>query len=214
MTDNIIFDKYPSLEPLKDEISRRISDSYRLAHTFSVARECLALADIFALSEYEKKQIVVASLLHDIAKGLSSDEFKALDKKYSIGFTNDDFLSPAVLHARAGAKIAELEFADYTDKAVCAAIEAHTTGGENMSLMAKLLFIADYIEPTRKWDICKETRESFYRELKHFGADTCRVLDSAMIKILDQTARHLEESGRPIHPDSVKCKDFILKTIE
>ncbi len=211
MTDNIIFDKYPSLEPLKDEISRRISDSYRLAHTFSVARECLALADIFALSEYEKKQIVVASLLHDIAKGLSSDEFKALDKKYSIGFTNDDFASPAVLHARAGAKIAELEFADYTDREICKAIEAHTTGCENMSLMAKLLFIADYIEPTRKWDICKETREAFYRDLKQVGADTCRVLDSAMIKILDQTARHLEETGRPIHPDSVKCKDFILK---
>lgn len=211
MTDNIIFDKYPSLVPLKDEISRRISDSYRLAHTFSVARECLALADIFALSEYEKKQIVVASLLHDIAKGLSSDEFKALDKKYSIGFTNDDFASPAVLHARAGAKIAELEFADYTDREICKAIEAHTTGGENMSLMAKLLFIADYIEPTRKWDICKETRESFYRDLTKVGADVCRVLDSAIIKILDQTARHLEETGRPIHPDSVKCKDFILK---
>lgn len=211
MTDNIIFDVEPSLEPLKDEISRRINDSYRLAHTFSVARECLELADIFALGEYEKKQIVVASLLHDIAKGLSSDEFKALDKKYSIGFTNDDFASPAVLHAKAGAKIAELEFADYTDSTICAAIEAHTTGTENMSLMAKLLFIADYIEPTRKWDICKETREAFYRDLKQVGADTCRVLDSAMIKILDQTARHLEETGRPIHPDSVKCKDFILK---
>lgn len=211
MTDNIIFDKYPSLEPLKDEISRRISDSYRLAHTLSVARECLALADIFALSEDEKKQIAVASLLHDIAKGLSLDEFKALDEKYSIGFTSADFLSPAVLHAKAGAKIAELEFADYTDREICAAIEAHTTGGENMSIIAKLLFIADYIEPTRKWEICKETREAFYRDLKQGGADACRVLDSAMIKILDQTARHLEETGRPVHPDSVKCKDFILK---
>jgi hypothetical protein len=40
------------------------------------------------------------------------------------------------------------------------------------------------------------------------------VLDEAMIKILDQTARHLEESGRAVHPDSIKCKDFILKTIE
>ena len=214
MTDNIIFDKYPSLVPLKDEISRRIGDSYRIEHTLSVAGECLALADIFALGEDEKKQIVIASLLHDIAKGLSTYEFKALDEKYSVRFTGDDFASPAVLHAKAGAKIAELEFASYSDKEICAAIETHTTGGENMSLMAKLLFIADYIEPTRKWEICRETRESFYHALTKVGADTCKVLDEAMIKILDQTARHLEESGRAVHPDSVKCKDFLLKTIE
>ncbi|MBE6608404.1 MAG: HD domain-containing protein [Ruminococcaceae bacterium] len=214
MTDNIIFDTEPTLITLKDEISLRISDKYRLEHTLSVANECLALADIFALSEYEKKQIAISALLHDIAKGLSPDEFKALDEKYSVGFTDDDFASPAVLHAKAGAKIAELEFARYADERVCKAIEAHTTGGENMSLMAKLLFIADYIEPTRRWDICKETRSCFYSELKRDGADIFKVLDRTVIKILDQTAKHLEETGRPVHPDSVKCKDFILKTIE
>lgn len=214
MTDNIIFDKYPSLVPLKDEISLRIGDKYRLEHTFSVANECLALADIFAFSEDEKIQIITASLLHDIAKGLSIEEFKMLDEKYSVGFTDEDYASPAVLHAKAGAKIAELEFIEFSDENICKAIETHTTGGENMSLMAKILFIADYIEPTRKWDICKKTRESFYSELTAVGADIFEVLDSAIIKILDQTASHLKETGRPVHPDSVKCKDFILKTIE
>lgn len=214
MTDNIIFDTEPTLVSLKDEISRRIGDPYRLEHTLSVANECLALADIFGLSAYEKKQITVSALLHDIAKGLSLDEFKALDKKYSVGFNDDDFASPAVLHAKAGAKIAELEFAEYVNEDICKAIEMHTTGGENMSLIAKLLFIADYIEPTRKWDICRETRERFYFELGEVGADIYKVLDRTMIKILDQTAKHLEETGRAVHPDSVKCKDFILKTIE
>ncbi len=214
MTENTFFELPTSLIPLRDEISRRISDIYRLEHTLSVAKECLFLADIFKLGEYEKNQISICALLHDIAKGLSIEEFKALDEKYSVNFTDDDFASPAVLHSKAGAKIAEFEFADYADSDICKAIEQHTTGGENMSLISKLLFIADYIEPTRRWDICRRTRKAFHDELTRPDADIFRVLDDTMIKILDQTAKHLEENGRVVHPDSVKCKDFILKTIE
>jgi HD superfamily phosphohydrolase len=176
MTDNIIFDKYPSLVPLKDEISRRIGDSYRIEHTLSVACECLALADIFDLGEDEKKQIVIASLLHDIAKGLSTYEFKALDEKYSVGFTDDDFASPAVLHAKAGAKIAELEFADYSGKDICAAIETHTTGGENMSLMAKLSSSQIISSPRENGRYAKKRESLFTASLQRSALIPARYL--------------------------------------
>ena len=214
MIDNDFLGLHPCLSTVKDEISRRISDSFRFEHTLAVNDECLLLADIFGLSDKEKTQLSLAALLHDVAKGLSIDEFRALDEKYRIGFTDDDFASPAVLHAKAGAKIAEYEFSEYTDRDICKAIREHTTGDENMSLISKLLFISDYIEPTRRWEICQRTREAFHRELKAPGADIFRVLDTSIIKILDQTSAHLEESGRAVHPDLFKCKDFILKTIE
>ena len=214
MTDNNFSMLPDSLTALSDEISRRMTDVYRFKHTLSVTEECLFLADIFDLREHETRQSAICALLHDIAKGLSVEEFKALDEKYSIGFTDDDFASPAVLHAKAGARIAMYEFPEYSDRDICKAIAEHTTGGENMSLISKLLFIADYVEPTRKWEICQRTREAFHSELTRPNADIFRVLDDTVIKILDQTASHLEENGRAIHPDSIKCKDFILKTIE
>ncbi len=203
-----------SLDALTGEISRRITDKYRLEHTFSVARESLALAEIFGFDESDKKRILIAALLHDIAKGLSVEQYTALDEKYAIGFTAHDLECPAVLHAKAGAKVAEREFSDYVDSEICEAIAQHTTGGEDMSLMAKLLFVADYIEPTRKWEICQSTRDAFHGELAKHGADIYASLDKVMIKILLQTEEHLIEIGRRVHCDSVKCKDFILKTIE
>ncbi len=213
MTENKIYDIPPALDSLAHEISRRIADTYRFEHTLSVARECLALADIFAFNEYDKKRICIAALLHDVTKGLSIEEFSTLDEKYSIGFTVNDLESPAVLHAKAGAAVAEYEFAYCTDTEICKAISQHTTGAEDMSVMAKLLFVADYIEPSRKWDICRITREEFYRELAS-STDIFRTLDRTMIKILEQTEEHLRESGKKVHPDAAKCKDFILKTIE
>ncbi len=202
------------LDALTGEISRRITDKYRLEHTFSVARECLALAEIFSFDKADKMRILISALLHDIVKGLSVEQYTSLDEKYSIGFTAHDLECPAVLHAKAGAKIAEYEFLDYVDDEICTAIAQHTTGAENMSIIAKLLFIADYIEPTRKWDICRRTRESFYSDLTKDRADIYRVLDGVIIKILLQTEAHLAENGRKVHPDAIKCKDFILKTIE
>ncbi len=213
MTKNKFYDIPVSLDALSREISRRITDVYRMRHTLSVAHECLSLADIFDFSARDSERICTAALLHDITKGLSVEEFSALDEKYSVGFTSDDLSCPAVLHAKAGAKVAEHEFSDYVDENICKAISQHTTGAESMSVMAKLLFIADYIEPTRKWDICSRTREEFYRELAS-STDIFKTLDRTMIKILEQTEDHLRKNGKKVHPDAVKCKEFILKAIE
>lgn len=214
MIKNKIHEIPASLNTLTREISRRMTDTYRLQHTFSVASECLAMADIFSFNELDKKRVCTAALLHDIAKGLSIEQYLALDEKYDIGFTADDLDSPAVLHAKAGAKLSQHEFSDYVDSEICTAIAQHTTGAEDMSVIAKLLFIADYIEPSRKWEICRRTREYFYGELKKNGADIYKVLDSVMIKILTQTEEHLTKNGKKVHPDAIKCKDFILKPIE
>lgn len=211
--NNKIYSIPSSLSTLTSEISRRISDKYRLEHTLSVAKECLALADIFAFGNKDAERICTAALLHDIVKGLTVDEYIALDKKYSIGFTGDDLECPAVIHAKAGARVAEREFSYCTDAEICKAIAEHTTGAENMSLMSKLLFVADYIEPTRKWEICQRTRGYFYSEIAS-KKDPLATLDSVMMKILSQTESHLLENGKKVHPDAIKCKEFILKSIE
>ncbi len=200
---------------LQNEVASRISDPYRFEHTLSVAKECLRLADIFSLDSAEKRKLYIAALLHDVAKGLSFEEHKALDKKYSVGFTKDDYASPAVLHAKAGARIAEVDFPFYADKDICDAIACHTTGDENMSLISKLLFLADYIEPIRKWDVCKKTAADFYARLeKTSGNGIFDVLDRTILRVICDTEAHVRGKGLAVHPNSIKSKDFLLKTIE
>lgn len=203
----------PSHTDLAKKVSRRINDTYRFEHTLSVTRECSVLAEIFSLSSEDTERLFTAALLHDIAKGLSLEEYLAFDKKYSIGFTKGDLESPAVLHAKAGAAVAQNEFSDICDETVVTAIRQHTTGDENMSLISKLLFLADYIEPTRSWESCKATRERFYSKMRTLG-EPIRVLDETILEILESTETHLKESGKKVHPDAARCKDFILKTIE
>lgn len=203
-----------SLDALKDEVARRVSDTYRFEHTLSVCAECLAIAEFFDISESDRHRLAVAALLHDIAKGLETSEYVALDKKYSIGYTDDDLASPAVLHAKAGASIVQNELASYSDVEIISAIASHTTGAENMSLIAKILFVADYTEPTRKWEACRSARLSLHSSLQDGGSDPYAVLDKAILSILESTILHLEENGKKVHPDTAKCQEFILKTIE
>ena len=203
----------PSGGELAKTVAQMMTDPFRFEHTLSVEKECSALAEIFSLSSEDAKRLSTAALLHDIAKGLSLEEYLALDKKYSIGFTKDDLESPAVLHAKAGAAIAQNEFSYICDETVITAIRQHTTGDENMSLISKLLFLADYIEVGRRWESCKTARERFYSNVEA-SDDKIRVLDETLLEILESTEEHLSESGKKVHPDAARCKDFILKAIE
>lgn len=195
---------------LSRRISARMTDRARFEHTLSVAYECLALAEYF--SSVDREKLCTAALLHDIAKGLSPEQFSELDRKYSIGFTADDMASPAVLHAKAGAFIAQNEFS--ADPEICKAIAEHTTGAPDMSLISKILFTSDYVEPTRKWESCKQARRKLYDALSEKNADPEQVLDITVLDLIERTQEHLKAIGRTIHPDSILCKEFILKNLK
>ena len=196
-----------SLKGLTDEISRRMPDKTRFEHTISVAYECLSIAEYF--THIDTVELCKAALLHDVAKGLSIKEFEELDRKYSIGFTVHDLEAPAVMHAKAGAMIASREFSASVE--VAKAIAEHTTGAPDMSLISKILFIADYVEVTRKWESCKQSRRELYLALEKEDSDPMLILDLTIVSIIDKTAAHIESTGRKVHPDSLLCKEFILK---
>ena len=92
---------------------------------------------------------------------------------------------------------------------VANAIACHTTGKENMSLMEKLLFLADYIEPTRTFDDCIRVRKHFYEECANLPP--MERLDSTLLLAFDLTIAQLLDEKRPIHPQTVKSRNFLLK---
>jgi predicted HD superfamily hydrolase involved in NAD metabolism len=141
MTNTNSYELPSSFKGLTEEISRRMTDRSRLEHTLSVAYECLSIAGYF--DNIDTNELCTAALLHDIAKGLSTEEFEDLDRKYAIGFTAYDREAPAVMHAKAGSLIASREFSASAN--VSKAIAEHTTGASDMSLISKILFNADYV---------------------------------------------------------------------
>lgn len=198
------------LKKLEEIVSSRIT-GYRLDHILSVRDECARLADLFLMSDEEKEALCIAALLHDITKNQKGEEQVRLANRLGVPLTRDDLDSPAVLHSLTGAEVAKQEFSDYVNDEICEAIAVHTTGKENMSLMDKLLFLADYIEPRRTFDDCLQVRAFFYKGME---TDDFRQkkehLDQTLILAFDLTIRGLLDEKQKIHPKTILSRNFLL----
>ena len=173
-------------------------DGHRLEHTLSVAKECKKLAKLYKLSDFETHRIYIAGLLHDITKCKNYDEQISLAKELNIRLTDEDLASPKILHQFTGAEFAYREFSKYCDDEIRTAISCHTTGRRFMTLMDKLLYLADYIEPLRTFDDCVYIRNLFYN---NFTDDPDHIhLDSVILESLKITKEQLENDNYSVHP--------------
>jgi len=171
----------------------------RYQHTLSVADEALVLAQSFGFSAEDGNRLYLAALLHDITKSLSSEEHIALADVLAVPLTKDDIASPPVLHAITGAALAKHDFPDLVDDGILAAIRWHTTGKADMTLFEKLLYLADYIEPTRTAPICLARRRAFYHDLAT-RSDKVETLNIHLLAISEDTRSHIIAQNRPVHP--------------
>ncbi len=193
-------------DALRQEISLVVGK--RLRHILGTEEECLRLAAIFSLSEKETERLATAALLHDITKRFSREEHLAYlqDKGVLVG---EDFLrAEKTLHALSGAHYAREHYPDVTDGAVFDTILCHTTGRADMTLLQKLLYLADYIEPNRTFPDCVTLRQYFYGRIE--GGDAPRaVLHDTLVLSFDMTISDLLKARCPIHSDTVAAWNFL-----
>ena len=168
----------------------------RFNHTLGVADTALSLAKFYGADE---EKAYLAGLLHDSAKNFSDDELFALCDKYKIHLTENDRKAPAIIHSYVGAFIAKEEYG-IKDEEILDAIYNHSTGKENMSLLSKIIFVADMTEPGRKdFPGLSEIRRLMYEDL-----------DKALVASMDANISYTKMKGSFLHPDTLKARDFIL----
>lgn len=194
---------------LVDAVKQRMGE-HRFAHTLAVAKETVALAGEYSLSPKDQKKLFVAALLHDVTKALDFDRQMKLAQNLEIPLTEEDIASPPILHSLTGAAVAKRDFAPFADDTVCEAIRCHTVGKADMTLLDKLLFLADYIEETRSHPICQNTRKEFYKSLAA-GQDKKETLDRFIVLIAQNTLQHVESQGRTVHTNTRKTIESLSK---
>ncbi|MDK2807579.1 MAG: hypothetical protein PWP24_312 [Clostridiales bacterium] len=118
----------------------------RFLHTLSVSTTAACLSMHYS---EDIKKARLAGLLHDIAKCLSDEEIYSQCLENNIPITDTERKNLYLLHAKLGAFYAKSRFL-IEDKEVLNAIQYHTTGRPAMSMLEKIIFLADYIEPGRK----------------------------------------------------------------
>ena len=130
---------------------------FREKHILSTRELSVELA--YKYNEDQEKTSI-AALCHDLGKRYKDDEMR------KIIFENDNieypsYITGALLHARVSSIISEKEF-NIKDKEILNAIESHTVGHDNMTMIEKIIYAADYLEPTRKLETADRIREKIF----------------------------------------------------
>ena len=159
-------------------------DPERFAHTLRVAGTAVLMADVFGEDE-EKARL--AGILHDCRKYGDRKTFVALCEERGIPVREAERAHPSLLHGKLGADAAGRLYG-VEDPDILGAVTWHTTGKPDMSLLEKIIFTADYIEPGR-------TKAGRLPELRRLAFTD---LDAAVREILRDTLDYLEAKGRRI----------------
>lgn len=170
----------------------------RLAHTLRVTRLAVKRAVGLCLPE---KKVITAALFHDCAK------YVKIGDKLLEGFIppNDNGEIPnSVMHQYTGAYIAKR--LGVTDEETVNAIAYHTTGREGMTLLEKLIFLADMLEESRAFTGVEKLRELFWEDDKNVPLENR--LDKCLALALTMTVEHLTESGNEVYPLTIRAKEY------
>ncbi len=156
----------------------------RFLHSIGVEYTAANLAFVHG-ADVEKARL--AGLLHDCAKYIPTDEKLKRAKKYGINVNKCEKANPDLLHGKIGVFIAKEKYG-VDDPEILSAIAYHTTGHPDMTLLEKIIFVADYIEPNRR----------IIRDLPEIRREAYLDLDKCIIHILKNTLEYLETTDAAI----------------
>ncbi len=173
---------------------KKVQDKERYEHTKGVmyTAGCLAMAH-----GYDVDKAMLAGLLHDCAKCIPNDEKLRLCEENHIVVTPIEHENPYLLHAKLGALLAETDYG-VNDPQILHAIKVHTTGEPDMSILDKIIYIADYIEPKRD----KAPNLEYVRKIAFSDLNAC------MAEILHDTLVYLSGRKGSIDPATQLTYEF------
>ena len=141
---------------------KKYLDEDRLWHTLGVMQMSASLAIRY---DYPMERAQLAGLLHDCAKCIPNKKKLKMCSEHNIPVSDFELGHPFLLHARLGAYIAHEKYG-IDNQEILSAINYHTTGRCDMSLLEKIIYIADYIEPMRyKASLLTENRKIAFQDL-------------------------------------------------
>ena len=194
-----LYGTHKALTGLTPDELRPIAMSYlkpkRMPHVLGTEQEAVRLVRRYGGDETQAR---IAALLHDCTKKLDMAQQLALCEKYGIMLDELEQKALKLLHSKTGAAIARDVFG--VEDAVYNAILYHTTGKPDMTRLEKIIYLADYIEPTRDFPGVDELRKTVYEDM-----------DKGLLMGLTMTIQEMEEMGNPVHHLTRDARDYLLK---
>ena len=167
----------------------------RIPHVQGVEEEAVRLARRWGADPEKARR---AGILHDCTKYLDLAGQLEVCRKYGVPLDEMERESAKLLHSKTGAWVARDVYG--ADEDIFQAIYWHTTGKADMSLLEKVVYLADYIEPHRDFPGLEELRALAYEDL-----------DQALLMGVEMSISDLRDRGVPIHPNTQAARDWLLR---
>lgn len=180
-------------EELYEDVKCALSEK-RFNHTLGVIKRAVEYASVYNVNEEDVK---IAALAHDIAKEISLEESLNKVQELKIELDEVEKNNFNLIHAKLGAEIIRSKY-NFKDD-IINAIKYHTTARENMSMLEKIIYLADATEENR-----------VYPELESLVSMIKNDINEGMIFTLKWTFEDLIKKERLIHVDAVKAYNFLL----
>lgn len=175
---------------------KSVLSEYRFTHSLGVAKKAVELAKFYGVEEETAKKIGIA---HDIAKEMTDEEMLEYVKTNNIEIDEIETVKPSLLHGKIGADIATKKYG-FTEDMVNA-IKWHTTGRENMSMLEKIIYVADKTEENRKGPRFNLEKS---REL------STQNIDETLIFLMNEFITYNVKNEWLIHPETINARNDLL----
>ncbi|MBP2634948.1 MAG: putative superfamily hydrolase [Firmicutes bacterium] len=167
----------------------------RFKHSLGVSQSAAELAARFG-EDVDKAKLT--GLLHDCARSLPNNNLLQMAEAFAIVMNDVELRQPILLHAPIGAYLAKNEYG-ISDPQILNAIALHTTGGRDMGMLDKIIYLADCIEPSRDFPGIDKLRSLAFKDL-----------DTAMLVAFDQSLHYVIERSLLIHPATIEGRNYLL----
>lgn len=201
------------IDALRERVRGSMSD-YRFTHTAEVEKMAARIGELYAPDKLDILR--AAALLHDVTKELKPDEQIEMLRVAGEDVAALELASYKTFHARTAVYAILRDHPEFADEELLAAVRYHTTGRADMSICEKIIFLADYIDMSRKFDDCVKLRNYFWDAHPENMSESDRekhLLRTILIG-LDSTLSSLIEEGAPTDPDSVSARNFIINQLK
>ena len=201
------------IDTLRERVRGSMSD-YRFIHTAEVEKMAARIGELYAPDKLDILR--AAALLHDVTKELKRDEQIEMLRVAGEDVATLELASHKTFHARTAVYAILRDYPEFADGELLAAVRYHTTGRADMSICEKIIFLADYIDMSRKFDDCVKLRNYFWDAHPENMSESERerhLLQTILIG-LDTTLSSLIEEGAPTDPDSVSARNFIINQLK
>lgn len=186
------------LDSIKEYLKNNISHK-RYVHSLNVSATAVKLAELYNCDAVKTE---IAGLVHDCVRESGIEIMFNYLAKENIAADDLTLSVKELLHGPAAIHLCRKVFG-IEDEEILNAVRYHTTGKENMSLLEKIIYLSDFIEPARSFDGVEELRRA-----------AAKNLDKALLLAYNSSIKYIISKNGLIHMNTILARNYVLKQLQ